>query len=139
MQIDLLCTTLGGQFNHGCDMVLVAVYATFGEQTHDVDRFALACCRIDGLAQCGIIEEVAVTNFFRNPGQFLVDNATSTNIDVTYFGVTHLTIRQTHIHAGCGDQGVGIVSTQGVQIRRLGTSNGVEFFFGAITPTIHDD
>ena len=117
----------------------MAVDATFGEQTHDVDGFALAGRCIDGLAQGGIGEEVTVTNFFSNPGQFLIDNATCTNIDVAYFGVTHLTIRQAYIHAGCGDQGVGIVSTQGVQIRRLGTSNGVEFFFGAITPTIHDD
>ncbi len=100
---------------------------------------ALAARSIDGLAQCGILEEVTVTDLFGDASQLLVDHATGTDVDVTNFGVPHLTVRQAYIHAGSGDQSIGIVGTQGVEIRSLGRSDGVEFFLGAVAPTIHDD
>ena len=139
VQVDGFGTTLGGQLNHGRDVIFVAVDATFGQQPHDVHGLALAAGGIDGLAQRGILEEVTVTDLFGDAGQLLINHATGTDVDVANFGVTHLTIRQTDIHTGGGDQGVGIVGTQGVEVRSLGGSDGVELFLGAVAPTIHDD
>ena len=83
---------------------------------------------IDGLAQGGILEEVAVADFLGDTGQFLVDHAAGADVDVTHFGVTHLTIGQTHVHAGTGDQGAGVVLGETIEDRGVGGGNGIELF-----------
>jgi hypothetical protein len=101
--------------------------------------FALVGRGINGAAQSFIVKEIAITDLFGHASQFLVHHATGTNVDVTHFGVAHLAIWQTDIHARGRDQGVGIGGTQGVEIRGLGGGDGIELFLGAVAPTIHDD
>ena len=120
-------------------MLFVAVYATRGHQTHDVHGLALGHGSVDSLGQLDVLEEVAVLDVLGDAGQLLIDDATGTDIGVAHFGVAHLAVRQTHVQAGAGDQGAGVVTGQAIQIGGLGSSNGVVLLLGAVAPTVHDD
>ncbi|MNT71722.1 hypothetical protein D3C72_2102390 [compost metagenome] len=54
-------------------------------------------------------------------------------------GVAHLSVRQTDVHAGAGDQAVRLGSAQAIVNRRAGRVDGVVFVAFAVTETIQDD
>ena len=139
VEVDLLGATLGGHLDHAHDVLFVAVYATRGHQTHDVNGLALGHGSVDSLGQLDVLEEVAVLDVLGDAGQLLIDDATGTDVGVAHFGVAHLAVRQTHVQAGAGDQGAGVVTGQAVQVRGLGGSDGVVLLLGAVAPTVHDD
>ena len=52
---------------------------------------------INGIGNDRIGKKITLTNGFGNTGKVLINDTTRTQIHVTDFGVTHLTIRQTDI------------------------------------------
>lgn len=77
----------------------MAVYAAVGEQAEDVHGLARTCSLVHRTAKHRVVEELAVADGLGHPGEVLVDDAASTEVHVTDFGVAHLPVRQADIHA----------------------------------------
>ncbi len=125
MQVDLLGAALEGQFGHGHEVVLVAVYAAVGQQAHEVHGLAGGDGFIDGRADGRVLEELAVADRFGHAGEVLIDHSSGAEVHVADFRVAHLAVRQAHIHARTGDQAVGQGGGQAVQHRLVGRVHGV--------------
>ncbi|MND90892.1 hypothetical protein D3C80_829910 [compost metagenome] len=100
VQVDLLGATLGGQFGHRHQVVLVAVNATVGQQAEDVHGLAAGHGLVHRAAQGWVLEELTITDSLGHAGEVLVDHTPGAQVHVADFGVAHLPIRQAHVHAG---------------------------------------
>ena len=125
MQIDFLCATLCGQFNHRHDVIFVAMDATGREQTHDVHGFTGVFRLVNRCGQRRVSKESTFFNFNVQTGQVLIHDAARAQVNVTDFGVTHLTIGQAHFQTGSIDQGMRAFCPQRIHYRGFGSKNGV--------------
>ena len=141
MHVYLLRTTLGGQFHHGRQMLLMTVHAAWRQETHNVYRATRADGPINGDTNSLVGKEVTVIDRLGNPGKILIDHPSSAQIHVTNFRITHLPIRQPHIHARTGNQRVWRVSPQPIPYRCIGSHDGIGFRRLAVTEAIqnHED
>ena len=138
MQVDLFSAALCRQLHHRHDVIFVAVDAAWRHQTHDMYRFAGGNRFIDRGGQYRVGEEGAFFNFHIETGQVLIDDTTGAQVDVTHFGVPHLTVRQANFQAGCIDQGMRTFGPQGVHYRRFSAVNGVILLVFAIAVAIQN-
>jgi hypothetical protein len=69
----------------------------------------------------------------------LVDDATAADVDVSYLGVTHLTLGQTHVETIGAELCVGVVSQQRVPIRCGCAADDIRLGVVATSPTIEDE
>ncbi len=138
VQVDLLGAALEGQFGHGDQVVLVAVYAAVGQQAEDVYGLVGGHGLVHGRANGRVLEELTVTDGLGHPGEVLIHHATGTEVHVADFGVAHLPVRQTDIHARTRDQAVGHAGAQAVQDWLLGRIDGVGFVAFAVTEAIQN-
>ena len=72
----------------------MAVHAARGNEAHKVQGAVLFFHAVDDGKESFILEEVAVLDVAGDAGQLLIDDATSADVGMTNFGVTHLTVRQ---------------------------------------------
>jgi hypothetical protein len=80
--------------------------------------------------------ELVVAHRFADANQFLTNNASSTDGEVTNLGISHLLIWKTHVGSTRLDQGVGIGMPKSLHYRSVSLSNGIVFFFVSMPPTI---
>ncbi|MNM79137.1 hypothetical protein D3C81_910620 [compost metagenome] len=139
MQVDLLGATLGGQFGHGDQVILVTVHAAIGQQAEDVYGLAAAHGLVDRATEHFVCEELAIFDGLSDSGEILVHNAAGTEVHVADLGVAHLPVRQTDVHARAGDQAVRLGGAQAIVDRRVGRIDGVVVGAFAVTETIQDD
>ncbi|MNP05238.1 hypothetical protein D3C76_971840 [compost metagenome] len=139
MQVDLLCTALGGQFGHGDQVVLVAVHAAVGEQPHEMHGLASGNGFIYCAGQHRILEELAVADRLGHAGEVLVDDTAGAEVHVADLGVAHLAVGQADVHAGAGDQAVRLAGQQAVPIGLLRGIDGVVFRGVAMAEAVQDD
>ncbi|MNS98861.1 hypothetical protein D3C72_1332420 [compost metagenome] len=138
MQINGFCTALRGQFNHGQNMVFVAVHAARRQQPHDMHCFAGLHGLIDRCRQRWVSEEIAFFDFFIQPGQILINDAPGPQVDVPDFRVAHLTVRQANIQPGCGDKSMRLLLPQAIHHRRFGVHNGVVLLLLTVAVAVQD-
>jgi hypothetical protein len=138
VQVDLLSAALCRQLHHRHDVIFVAVDAAWRHQAHDMYCFAGGNRFIDRGGQYRVGEEGAFFNFHIETGQVLIDDTTGAQVDVAYFGVPHLTVRQADFEAGCIDQGMWTFGPQRVHYRRFSAINGVILLVFAIAVAIQN-
>ena len=136
MQIQLLCALICGELNKFVDLVFVAVHTACREQTKHMQRTAVIFGLADGVEQHGVVMEAVVFNGQLDACQVLVDHSTGTQVHVSNFRITHLSIGQTHVEARARDQGGGAVLPHRIPIGGCCCRDGVVFGFGTIAPAI---
>ena len=62
---------------------------------------------LHSLEQYRIGEKITITDCFGNPGQFLINDSTGTDVQVTDFRIAHLSVRQTDRFARTFQGGAG--------------------------------
>src|SRR5690606_25135861 len=78
---------------------LAAVYTTMGNKPEEVNLFVVFLSISDGLNQLRVLTKGFISDCEVDLNQILVNDSTSTNIKVTYFGVTHLSVGKSNVLA----------------------------------------
>ena len=97
---------LGGDLQKREDLLLLAVHAAGREQAHHVQGAAGRLDPVETLVQRPIAGKLTLLNRPVDPGQILIDHPAGTQVHVADFRVAHLPVRQAHVGAGAGNQGV---------------------------------
>ncbi len=79
------CAALSRQFNHRHDVIFVAVYATGGEQTHDMNCFTGRHGSVHRAAKYWVVEEGTFFDFNVQTRQVLIHDTTCTQVYVANF------------------------------------------------------
>ena len=106
MNVDLIQTVLLSHLNDTVEVFHVAVNAAGREKSHEVESASLSLAVLHSAEDSLIIEECAVLDVLGYLDQHLVNDTSCADICMTYFGVAHLTVRQTNIKSACADDGV---------------------------------
>ncbi|MND93237.1 hypothetical protein D3C80_854180 [compost metagenome] len=138
MQVDVLSAALEGQFGHGNQVILVAVYAAIGQQAHEVHGFSGGDRFVHGSADGRILEELAVADRFGDASEVLIHHAAGAEVHVTDFGVAHLAIRKADVHAAARDQAVRHGGPQAVQYGLLRGEDSVGFRAVTVTEAVEN-
>ena len=138
MYVDFFQAPVHGQFQHGENVVFVAVYAAGGEQAEYMQRLAAVAGTVNGIGQGEIVEKRSSANGAADAGKFLIDDAARAQAHVSHFGVAHLSARQAHCRFRGVNQCIGIGCPQLIPGRGVGAGDGVVFPVGPVTPAIHD-
>ena len=120
-------------------MLNVAVYAAVAQKAHQVQIAAGLLAIGDSIEESGILKEIAVRNGLGYAGQLLIYDAARAHVHMADFAVTHLAVRQTYVHAGSADLGVGVGGLQRIQMGRARLINRVAFMIGIDAEAIHYD
>ncbi len=139
VQVDALGAPARGHLGYCQQVILVAVDATGRQQAEQVDRLARLHRRVDGGGQHGIVVDLAVLDGLGDTGEVLVDDAPGAEVHVADLGVTHLTVRQTHVAAIGVDQGVWALLPQAVHVGGVGGGDGVGRCVFVVSIAVEDD
>jgi hypothetical protein len=104
------------------------VDATVGDETNEVK--ALARGGRDGFLQNLVLGEGAVADSQVDAGEFLVDDATGAEVEVTNFRISHLSLGETDLEAAGLKSAPGVILVEAVMDRGFGEKGGVALFFG---------
>ena len=118
----------------------MAVHATRRNEAHEVQGAVLFLHAVDDRKESFVLEEVAVLDVAGDAGQLLIDDAAGTDVGMTNFGVTHLTIRQADEFAGSLQLAGLVIGKESVENRSVSYLYSV-VLVGFITEAaaIHDD
>jgi len=114
------------------------VYAACGEQAHDVHGVARSHGGIHRACQDRVGEESAFFNFNIQARQILIHDAARTQVDMAYFRVAHLAIRQAHFQARRINQRMRAFCPQTVHNRGFGAENSVILLVFTVAVAIQD-
>ena len=84
--------------------------------------------------QHGILSQGAVFNGIVHPAQVLEHHTAGAQIQMPYFGIAHLSVRQPHIFPGSAQQAVGIIGKQVISKGGISQNSGVTVLFRDIRP-----
>ena len=84
------------KLEQGKKMKIVRMYAAVRQQSHHMKLRSIRLYMRYRFKESSILEEILVTNRFMDARQVLVDDASSPNVQMSHFGVSHLSWRQTH-------------------------------------------
>ena len=93
VQIDFFQARPRRHFQHGVDVVLVAVYPARGEQPQNMQRAVVGERGLYGIAQRGIVEEAAVLYIHVDAADVLIHHTARADVQVSDFGIAHLLAR----------------------------------------------
>ena len=114
------------------------VYAAVGGQTHEVDVLAVLLGIGEGGDDFLVLQDAAVGTGTVDLHQVLVDDAAGTDIEVTHFGVAHLSVGQAHVLAASLQLGVRIVGQQAVPIGSGSHRDYIVLLTVADAPTVQN-
>jgi len=100
VQVDLVGTALERQFGHGDQVILMAMYAAVRQQAHEVHGFTGGDGFIDRRADGRVLEKLTLADRFGHTREVLIYHSSGAEVHVADFRVTHLAVRQAHVHAG---------------------------------------
>ena len=97
----------------------------------------MAVAQVSGqLNQGWCLLELIAPDRITNANQFLTDNPTCSDREVSNLGIAHLLIRQTHIGATGLNQRVGVRMPKGIHYWGFSVTNRVVGLFAAVSPPI---
>ena len=143
MNHHVFAATFPGGLDKGDELVLVAVHTAVGNKSNKVKALTLGFLE-RSLESLDLLQGVVLDRLV-NAGEVLVNDPTGTEVEVTHFGVAHLTFRKPHIQAGSGKKSLGILFLHLVVKGRGRKFDGVAIFLrglfstGVNTPAITDD
>ena len=139
VDIDLLQAALLRHIKNAEDVLEVAVHAAGGEQTQDMQGFAILLGVVHGLDVDRVLEELAGLDLLGDLGQNLEHDAAGADVGVADLGVAHLAFGQTHVQTGGLQQGVGVLGKELIQVGFLRLGDGVARSGGGDAVAVHDD
>jgi hypothetical protein len=76
--------------------------------------------------------ESAILNGEIDAGEFLIDDATCAEIEMSYFGISHLAFRQADLESARLEPGLGVGGVELIMHRGRGQKGGVSLEGGAL-------
>ena len=128
-----------GQFDHGEQVVFVAVHAARRQQAEQVQGAGGGPGGAAGGHELGVFEEAAVFDGGVHAREVLVDDAAGADVHVAHFGIAHLAVRQAHVLAFGVHQGVRAVGQQAAPVGQPGLGQGVVGGVLAVAPAVEDE
>ena len=119
-------------------MILMGVHAAGRDQPHDVASAVRGAQLFDEFAQSGDFGQTAALDRVRDARQVLHDDPTRADVQVANLGIAHLAARQSHVLAGCIEEGMGACIPEPGEGGRIGLTNGVVGALLAPAPAIED-
>ena len=138
MYVGIVQTLLLGKVKQCFAVIDVTVNAAVTHKTHNVQLAVVLFDVFHRAQKSGIGEEVAVGNALGDTGKFLIDNATCTHVEVTYFAVAHLTFGQTYGKTACIKRCRGIVGHKVMYVGAAFHADCVAFCLLGQTVAVHD-
>lgn len=136
VQINFFQAIAGGHFQHGKDMIFVAVHASRREQSHNVQCASALPGQFNRFAQRGVGIKAAILNIHIDPAQILIHHAPGADVEMPHFRVAHLMGRQANKFFGSFKQCVRIIVPKLVPVGLKGGKNSVVVGILAVTETI---
>ena len=112
--------------------------AAVGGQTHEVYALAVLLCVGVSIYHFGVAQDGAVSTCAVDFYQVLVNDATGADLQVAHFGVTQLSVGQTHVLARSEELRVRIVGSKAVHEGSRCLEDDVAFSLRANSPTIEN-
>ena len=119
-------------FDDADQMVDMAVHAAVTHQAKQVQTGRSGLGK-SGL-QHGVFPHGPIFDGIIHPAEVLKDNAARTQVQVSYFGITHLAVRKAHVLPGSAQQAVGIVGKEVISKGGISQNSGVTVLFRDIRP-----
>ena len=120
-------------------MRLLRMHSAVGNQPKQVQPPLSRSRMFHRLQQHRMREEVAILNHQIDARDVHMHNASSTDVQVPHFAISHLPLRQPNVWSAGMNQGVGVLAKQAVVGRFTRQRDRVGFGFGAISPAIKND
>jgi hypothetical protein len=120
------------------DVMFVAMHAAAGKQAEDMQRAIVVLGGVDGCRQCRIGEEIAIADGAVDAFEFLVENPSRTDVEMTDFGVAHLAGGQADGVLGGIDEGVGVSAPERIPVWLVRQSDGVVRGFLAMAEAVQN-
>ena len=127
-----------GYLDEFIEMFDAGVHTAVAGEAHEVEVLACGLCIFVGALHFGVFHDAAVAAGTVDLDQVLINHTAGTDIEVSYLGVTHLSIGQTHVFAAGLQLRVGIFGVQGVKIGCRRLEDDVGFVVMAVAPAIEN-
>ncbi|MNM70987.1 hypothetical protein D3C81_826320 [compost metagenome] len=139
MDIHFMQIFLLGKIQHSEQMINMAVYAAIGQQAVQMKLLAVGLRVLYSFNQGLVRKEITFTDRLVDTGQILIHDPACTDVQMTYFRVTHLSFRQTHSLTASSKRSVRVHLKVSVVIRFVRLCDRVAFICTAKTESVHDD
>src|SRR5690606_5668975 len=127
------------QFQQGEQVINVAVNPSIRQEAVQVKLAPVFLHVTDGSEEGVVFKEASLPDRLRHPGQILVDDSTCADVQVTHFGIAHLTLRQSHGLAAGLKKGMGIFRPVAVEMGLLRLGDGIAVGFLPHGKAVQDD
>ena len=143
MDKDIFHPRFGSELGHGDELILVRMDSAIRDQADEMEsaRFGFFQSLFENFVFC----EAAIGNGFVDAREILVNDATRAEIEVTYLGISHLSLGEADIHTGSGEEAVGILGKDFVGERSVRENDSITVFDSGFfaawvgSPTVTND
>ena len=120
------------------EVVERTVYAAVRGQTHQVNVLSISLRVLVSADDFRVLHDAAVCTSAVDLHEVLIDDATSTDVEVTDLRVTHLSVGQTDVLTACQELAVRIGSIQFVEIRSRCVEDDISLAMSADAPAVEN-
>ena len=120
-------------------MLDVAVYAAVGNKPVQVQFFAVRFHVVHYAQQFFVSEKFPVADFFRDLREILVYDAPRADVQMSHFGIAHLSVGKPYGHPARAERRGGIFFFQSGYVLASVRPHGVAFVFRVESVAVHDD
>ena len=103
------------------------MYATVGSQSHEMNALSVFFRVRESRNDFGVLQDAVVSTCAVDFHQILINHTSGTNVEVTYFRVTHLSVGQTYVLTTCLKLGMRIIVHQIIPVRSGSVEDYVVF------------
>ena len=111
-------------------MIDVGVDSSIRYEADEVEAVALG--RLDSFLEDGITAESAVLNSEIDAGEFLIDDAACSEVEMSHFGISHLALGQADLESARLQSGLGISGVKLIMDWGMGEKGCVSLSRGAL-------
>ncbi len=114
------------------------MYATIGSQSHEVNALTVLFRILIGCHNLRILQDASVGTGPVDFHQVLIYDAARPDIKVAHLGVTHLSVRQSHVFARSLQLRYGIVLRQIIHVRCRCVEDHIAFSMVTHSPSVEN-
>ncbi len=126
------------QSHEAAQVVDVAMHASVGDQTNDMERARASPCPFAGCNQSGRVPKI-VSRCVRDPHQILSNNPTGADCKMPDLRIAHLPLRESYLASGGNQLAMGAITPQLIEDGRVGELDCVAGPWWRNAPAIEDD
>ena len=101
MYVNLLNALSLSHFKQSIKMCIMAVHTTVRKKSHEMYCGVILFCVLHCCKKSFILKEITVLDFFCDSGKFLIYDTACAHIHMSYFRITHLSVRKTYCQSAC--------------------------------------